>query len=82
MTRFYTGHFEQIYRGGFENDALKIERRKSMKKTTITLTENELTNIINALTYKADRIADTEKAQELENLESWLRAVRKELRED
>lgn len=53
-----------------------------MKRTTITLTENELTNIINALTYKADRIADTEKAQELENLESWLRAVRKELRED
>lgn len=53
-----------------------------MKKTTITLTENELTNIINALTYKADRIADTGKAQELVNLELWLRAVRQELRDD
>lgn len=52
-----------------------------MKKTTITLTEDELTNIINALTYKADRIVDTEKAQTLENIETRLRAVRQELRE-
>lgn len=50
-----------------------------MKRTTITLTENELTIIIQALAYKIDRI---DKPQELENLESWLRAVRKELRED
>lgn len=53
-----------------------------MKRTNITLTEQELTTIINALTFKADRIGDVVKIQELEKLEEFLRDIRTELRRE
>ncbi len=53
-----------------------------MKQTNITLTEQELTTIINALTYKSDRIGDVVKIQELDRLEDYLRNIRTALRLD
>lgn len=53
-----------------------------MKKTTLTLTEKELTIIINALSFKSDRIGNPEKIEELDNIEEFLRAVRTELRQE